>query len=165
MVRAATVKDIDIIYELAHVIWPQTYQPILKGAQIDYMLGLMYSKETLKELIESGGQDFFIAFEDEKPIGFMSISVKAERPVKIFKLNKLYLLPDTQGKGYGKIMVDFINGYIKALGAKILELNVNRKNKALAFYQRLGFNIYKEEDIPIGEDYLMEDFVMRKKVI
>ena len=43
------------------------------------------------------------------------------------------------------------------------DLNVNRHNPALAFYERLGFQQHREEDIPIGP-YWMNDYVMRKEL-
>jgi ribosomal protein S18 acetylase RimI-like enzyme len=39
-------------------------------------------------------------------------------------------------------------------------LNVNRYNPAKDFYEKLGFKIILEEDIPIGQ-YWMNDYVMR----
>lgn len=42
-----------------------------------------------------------------------------------------------------------------------LLLNVNRFNKAVEFYKAIGFNILFEENIEIGNGYLMEDYVMK----
>ena len=39
-------------------------------------------------------------------------------------------------------------------------LNVNKYNTAKLFYEKLGFKITKEEVIDIGNDYVMDDFVM-----
>jgi hypothetical protein len=39
-------------------------------------------------------------------------------------------------------------------------LNVNKYNKAQYFYSKLGFAIIKEEVIDIGNDYVMDDYVM-----
>ena len=50
------------------------------------------------------------------------------------------------------------------LGCKSLHLNVNRFNKSVDFYKNLGFIIIGEEDIDIGKEYLMEDFVMELKL-
>jgi hypothetical protein len=38
---------------------------------------------------------------------------------------------------------------------------VNRYNNAKSFYEKMGFAIVREEDIPIGP-YWMNDYVMRK---
>ena len=43
-------------------------------------------------------------------------------------------------------------------------LNVNRYNKATDFYIKLGFEISYEEDIDIGNGFLMEDYVMKKRL-
>jgi hypothetical protein len=46
-----------------------------------------------------------------------------------------------------------------------LRLNVNRFNNAQFFYQKKGFQIVETIDIPIGEGYWMEDFIMEKKLV
>jgi ribosomal protein S18 acetylase RimI-like enzyme len=38
---------------------------------------------------------------------------------------------------------------------------VNRENKAIGFYNKLGFTIIAEEDIPIGNGFFMNDYVMQ----
>ena len=44
-------------------------------------------------------------------------------------------------------------------------LNVLSSNeRANKFYEKFGFNIEKEEDIDIGNNYYMNDYVMQKKV-
>ena len=65
----------------------------------------------------------------------------------------------------GKILLDFIITDIHPNGATNLELNVNRHNKALGFYQRSGFTILREEDIDIGNGYFMNDYVMTLALI
>ena len=52
----------------------------------------------------------------------------------------------------------------KSFKNDVLFLNVNRFNKAQYFYKKLGFEVAYEEDIEIGNGYLMEDFVMEKKI-
>jgi ribosomal protein S18 acetylase RimI-like enzyme len=50
------------------------------------------------------------------------------------------------------------------MGASILELNVNRSNNAVTFYQKFGFTTTSEVDLPIGEGYFMNDYVMQKSL-
>jgi diamine N-acetyltransferase len=47
-----------------------------------------------------------------------------------------------------------------ASNVSILDLNVNRHNPAKSFYEKIGFTVLREEDVPIGP-YWMNDYVMR----
>ena len=42
----------------------------------------------------------------------------------------------------------------------LMELNVNRNNKALLFYERMGMRKLREGDFPIGNGYYMNDYIM-----
>ena len=41
-----------------------------------------------------------------------------------------------------------------------MDLNVNRNNKALHFYEHLGINKLREGDFHIGNGYYMNDYIM-----
>ena len=42
----------------------------------------------------------------------------------------------------------------------LMELNVNRNNKALHFYEKMGMRKLREGDFPIGNGYYMNDYIM-----
>lgn len=42
----------------------------------------------------------------------------------------------------------------------LMELNVNRNNKALQFYEHMGMRKLREGDFPIGNGYYMNDYIM-----
>lgn len=160
-IRQATEADIHTLHTLAKAIWEPTYSSILSKEQIDYMFEVIYLEDALKEQMQQG-QTFLLLFEEEKPVGFAAYSLK-EKAEDVYKLNKIYLLPSEQGKGYGKVLLTAAEEEVRQLGAKFLDLNVNRYNKAKNFYERCGYQEYQQEDIPIGP-YWMNDFVMRKEL-
>lgn len=157
--RVATHKDIKAIREIANKTWFVTYEPILGKEQPKFMFDEIYSEEALAKQMDDG-QTFILQFLGVDVVAFASYSIKQDDEIT-YKLNKLYLNPDFQGGGYGKKLILVVEENVKALGAKNLDLNVNRYNKARFFYEKVGFEIIKEEDIPFG-DYWMNDFVMRK---
>jgi diamine N-acetyltransferase len=159
-VKNADLNDITLIRDLTYQVWPQTYASIISQEQIEYMLELMYSKESLKEQINSGAQ-FIIVYENNTPVGFASYQ---ETAPALFKLNKLYVLPSQQGKGTGKLLVEYIITAAKKRNGEALQLQVNRRNKAKFFYEKLGFVVIKEFDFDIGNGYVMDDYVMEKKI-
>lgn len=149
------------VQELAQLTWPVTYGPILPQEQLTYMLGLIYSTEALKAQMEKGHR-FIIAKENNIPVGFAAYSVKDPSvSPSLFRLHKLYVDPGQQGKGIGRLLLQYIKDDIINSGATELELNVNRYNNARIFYERMGFTVMGEEDIDIGNGYFMNDYVMR----
>ena len=83
--------------------------------------------------------------------------------LNLLKIHKIYLLQKTQGKGFGKFIIDEVIKVAKNNHQKGVFLNVNKYNKAQFFYQKLGFAITKEEVIDIGNNYIMDDYVMELK--
>ena len=156
-IKKATAEEIPLIRELTFRVWPQTYASILTQEQIDYMLEMMYSEASLEKQMTKEGCQFIIVYEDGNPVGFASF---AETEPKRWKLHKIYILQNQQGKGTGRFVIDHIIDEIKKQDASSLFLQVNKHNNAKSFYEKLGFKVIKEEDVPIGP-YWMNDFVMR----
>jgi ribosomal protein S18 acetylase RimI-like enzyme len=152
------------IKKIANLTWQVTYKEILSAEQMDYMLHLFYDEDALQKQIAQGHQ-FILAVENNEDVGFASYSLKENEEDVIYKLDKIYVHPNQQGKSIGKILLNYIINDIKTKNAFGLELNVNRHNRALHFYQKNGFEIIKEEDIDIGNGYFMNDYVMLKKLI
>lgn len=158
----ATTADLKIISEIAHKTWPLTYGEILSPAQLEYMLDAFYSDTALRANMENG-HEFILAKEDNICLGFASFEHYYQNK-DTTKIHKIYILPETQGKGIGKLLIDYVSQFAKENDATWLLLNVNRFNKALTFYQKLGFEIIEEIDIELEHGYLMEDYVMEKRI-
>lgn len=159
-IRTALEIDIPVIIDLAWQVWPHTYSGILSSSQISYMMDLFYSEPALQKQMADGHR-FILAYEDEVPVGFASFN---QVQPGLFKLQKIYVLPSQQGRGTGRLLVDHVLEEARKAGAVGLQLNVNRDNKARFFYEKLGFDIIREEDIDIGGGYLMNDYIMQKKL-
>lgn len=159
----ASVSDITFIQELAHTTWPITYGEILSKEQLDYMLDLIYSEEALSAHFDKKEQLFYLIFENDIKLGFTSVEHNYNGDA-VTKIHKIYLSPETQGRGIGKKAIDKITEMALKENAKALILNVNRFNKALDFYKKIGFDVADEVNIDIGNGYLMEDYVMEKKI-
>lgn len=145
---------------LAHTTWAIAYKEILSQHQMDYMLELMYSEAALNQQMIQGHQQFILASNEKQPAGFASYSPKNTATPYIFHLHKIYIHPNQQGNGVGKLLLNYVLQDIKCTGATNLQLNVNRNNPALNFYLKFGFTIIREEDIDIGNGYFMNDYVM-----
>lgn len=162
-IRPISKKDFKTIQEIASKSWETTYRELLSEEQYDYMLDKMYSLDALLIQTDIQNHEFILALEDKKALGFASYEINYDNKRKT-KIHKLYILPDQQKKGVGKLLIDEVTDIAKSHKESIITLNVNRFNKALNFYNRIGFEIIGEEDINIGNGYLMEDYILEKKL-
>ena len=158
----AKLRDIPTIIELAEATWEPTYRYIISREQIEYMYRVIYTPASLRRQMKEQQHTFLLAYDDDQPVGYASFSPQpAEDEQPVFKMHKIYVLPSHQGQGLGVRLLDAVEKATRKAGGKFLDLNVNRHNTALNFYERRGFVRQREEDIPIGP-YFMNDFVMRK---
>ncbi|WP_209330393.1 GNAT family N-acetyltransferase [Lunatimonas salinarum] len=165
-VRIATPGDIPMIQAIAQTTWPVAFKDILSQNQIDYMLARMYGSDVLSELIGTKQNIFLLALDAMlQPVGFAAYELNY-RGGKQTKIHKLYVLPSAQGLGSGTELCAEVGRQAMKVGNDKLTLNVNKYNHtAISFYEKAGFQTVKEETIPIGEGYLMEDFVMEKHLL
>lgn len=155
--KPATTQDIPVIAQLANTIWHQHYTSIIGTDQINYMLKMMYSDDSLSEQMTQKGHQFYLISDGQTNIGFISVS-KMENATHSYFLHKYYLLQELAGKGSG---TEAFNQLLKILHPEEIRLTVNRQNfKSINFYFKNGFKIEQVADFDIGNGYVMNDFVM-----
>ena len=179
---AATADDFAIIERIARQTWPSTFRGILSAEQIEYMLHLMYRPEALAEQV-AGGHRFLLLLSPTtvrtrgimaptypggsavrfRPVGY--VSYQQDYLPGTTKIHKIYLLPSTQGRGYGKALLRKVERIAVNAGQQKLRLDVNYENKAVGFYEHYGFVKIGRFDTDIGNGYLMEDWQMEKPLV
>jgi len=176
-IRQATTDDTALINSLAARIWEPTYGSILSKAQLDYMFEMMYSEEHIAEQMTEKGHTFLIASADGTPCGYISyeqdsntnkafsdsIALSNTIAGEKYIFQKIYCLPEMQGKGIGRYLVNEGIKWLKALsGGKPIEIElyVNRGNPAVGFYEHIGFVKTDVRDHYIGNGYYMNDYIM-----
>lgn len=157
-----TKDDVFLVNQLAHDIWPDAFKEILSKDQIEYMLDWMYNVNTLVEEAQTGHL-FYIVKEHGIAQGFIGLEPNFP-DIGMLRIHKLYMLPSCQGKGMGRVLLNKAIDVAFDLDLTSIHLNVNRFNKAAKFYKYCGFEVIGEEDVDIGRDFLMEDFIMELKL-
>ena len=142
-----------MIHGFMYPIWHETYDNVIGAEQTDFLVERYFSDDALKDFRNKGYQYFKV--DDEKTVG---ITVIAEKDGDTY-LDKLYLLPESRGKGYAA----FVFSELLKLG-KDVTLNVNQGNvRAVACYRKSGFVIDEEEIIDLGGGMINKDYKMRLK--
>lgn len=158
-IRKASLEDIPIIMDMAEVVFPATYREILSSDQIDYMMQWMYSSESLHRQMMEEEHIYYVAYRQGRASGYLSIQPEGE---DVFHLQKLYVLPIFQGMHLGQKLFEYAIEVIKEIHPTPcqMRLNVNRQNKALTFYEKMGMRKVDQGDYPIGNGYYMNDYIM-----
>ena len=163
-IRIARTDDISVIHDMAEVAFRHTYREILSSEQMEFMMDWMYSPDNLLKQFEDG-HVYHILFSQGRPCGYVSVQKEGADADKteVWHLQKIYVLPSEQGKGFGKLLFEKAVSHVKenlsGIKARI-ELNVNRQNTAVSFCRHLGMTILREGDFHIGSGFYMNDYIM-----
>ncbi|MDR3262326.1 MAG: GNAT family N-acetyltransferase [Tannerella sp.] len=162
IIRKATGQDAGRIHFLASQVFQATYREILSPEQLDYMFEWMYAPDQIRKQMDDG-QAYMILSKDGEDVGYAAVEKQEEN---LFHLQKIYILPVFQGCHAGRFLFDEVVKYIREVhpGPCVLELNVNRYNKAVHFYKRMGMSIDRQGDFPIGNGYYMNDYIMKMEI-
>ena len=160
-IRPVTAPDVPAIAALAREIWQATYPGIITQEQIDFMLEQRYGHERLYEDLQESDKWLDQAFYAGRRIGFAFSEIyKGE-----FKLDKLYIHPDVQRKGVGGQLIANVAERARAAGYPCVILQVNKRNvNAINSYKKYGFEVRTVTVDDIGGGYVMDDYVMEKKL-
>lgn len=160
-IRPVTPPDIPAISTLAREIWQATYPGIITQEQIDFMLEQRYGHERLYDDLEDADKWLDQAFQDERRVGFAFSEIRRGE----FKLDKLYIHPEVQRKGVGGQLIAHVAARAAKLGYPCVILAVNKRNeKAINSYMKYGFTVREAIVDDIGRGYVMDDFIMEKKL-
>lgn len=159
-IRAAVETDIPLLRDLAERTWRSSYADILTTEQMDYMLGWMYAPEQIVQELRDG-VFWELAESDGAPVAFLSLTLKAEEA----KLNKLYVLPEHQGRGIGGELLRHIETLAASRGARSIWLQVNKQNeRARRAYEHAGYRVERAAVFDIGGGFVMDDFILRREL-
>ena len=156
----ATEKNIPLSQDLAKRSWETAYADILSQEQMHFMLNTMYSEAEISEHLKNPNYHYYLVFDEVLNLfdGFLGYENHYENQTT--KLHRIYLVPESKGKGLGKKTLEFLNKKVKESGDSRIILNVNKYKSAQKFYQSQGYKIYDEGVFDIGNGYVMDDFLM-----
>lgn len=162
-IEPLAAEDVAPLAALAREIWFAHYPAIISVAQIEYMLAERYDADVVlaelrrdglwwDKLMVAGGMAGFASY-------FLS-GVPGE-----MKLDKLYVHPRLQRRGYGGMMIARAGEVARSRGCSRLVLAVNKNNRdAIAAYLKHGFRVTDAVVKDIGGGFVMDDYIMVKPV-
>jgi ribosomal protein S18 acetylase RimI-like enzyme len=154
--------DVEAVAALASEVWHAHYPGIISDAQIKYMLAQRYDPAVIREELARRDVWWFVLREQGALAAYMALQLETPG---VMKVDKLYVKPALQRHGLGGRLLRHAAAVAREAGCGELVLAVNRGNvNAIAAYRRNGFTVREAVVKDIGGGFVMDDYVMMKKV-
>lgn len=166
VIRTATGDDLDGIVRVGHETWRATYEPIAGPEYVQMGLAKWWTADAVIPGIRVGRT--LVADDSGTVVGMASYGSQDDELV----LWKLYILPDHQGRGIGRRLLDEVVARASQLGHAELHVSyIEGNDQAGRFYERNGFRhahreaggsglpdeIWLVKDLPEGDVALPAD--------
>lgn len=108
-------------------------------------------------------EDFARTAAAPRIVGYTGGHVEAD--TNRFFISKIYLLKEHRGRGLCSATIRFYENLARRRGLDALYLTVNKGNEqAIRAYKGLGFETIDAVETDIGEGFIMDDYIMEKKL-
>ncbi|MEI7056553.1 GNAT family N-acetyltransferase [Nocardioides sp. CCNWLW239] len=130
-VREATTEDLDAVIRVGVTTWRATYPPITGDAYVEEGIAKWWTRDAVLPGIEAGR--ILVAEVGDRVVAMAGYSLFEDH----LMLWKLYVLPEAQGSGAGRALMDEVIARAGDLPVRLTHLVGN--DRAHAVYERLGF--------------------------
>lgn len=164
-IRLCRPGDEDALALVGQATFLETFAGVLPGSDIVAHCRGQHAPSVYRSWLDSGAR-VWLAEADPSgaPIGYLVLapaSLPIENPTdRDLEVKRIYLLQQFHGTGIGKRLMIAAEQHAREIGATRLLLGVySRNDRAVAFYERLGFRRVGTRLFRVGEhDY--DDFVL-----
>lgn len=150
---------------LANEIWHEYWPALIGASQTDYMVEQFQSLDAIeRDMREHAYEYWFVrAGDDRRIVGYTGGRVEPE--TSRYFISKVYLLAEERGHGFASKTIDFYEKLCRTRGLHAMYLTVNKHNDlGVRAYRGKGFETIDAVETDIGEGYVMDDFIMEKRV-
>lgn len=160
MTPATSDNDLRVLSSIARTVWREAYDGIVPEDQIEYMLDRFQSFEAMSQQVRDG-YTYMMIRDGPRTVGYAGYVPDDHG---LF-LSKIYILKEFRGRGYSRLVFEHLREVARALGKDKVYLTVNRDNaNSIGVYKHCGFEVADSKDNPIGEGFVMYDYIMEMKV-
>ena len=145
------------LQKIAKETFFNTYASENTKEDMDAYLAENFNTELLQRSLIHPDSFYYFAKNQKKTIGYLKVNRgAAQTDTKLpdaLEVERIYVIPDLQGKGIGKLLLNKAVEKAKSLNIKTIWLSVWEKNqKAIAFYKKQGFVAFDNQFYWVGTD-------------
>lgn len=167
-IRPADHRDVALLCALGRKTFSDTFESFNTAEDMKLYLEKNFSEEQLEKEMQEAGAVFFLAWDDEKAVGYAKVR-KGDAPpellhMKAFEIERVYADREYLGKHVGKSLLTACMDHARQTGYDTVWLGVWEHNpRAIAFYEKWGFEKFGEHEFVLGTD-VQTDWLMMKKI-
>ena len=166
--RIATVEDAVLLSEISRKTFYDTYHAYNTKEDMEMFLLEHFSLDLVIEELKSTDNIFLLVYDNELLCGYAKLS-ESKTPHQLkdcsaLEIARIYSIKEKIGKGIGKILIEGCISIARQKNKQMIWLGVWKQNpRAIAFYQKNGFEIFGEQDFVLGKD-VQQDWLMKRSL-
>ena len=166
--RIATVEDAVLLADISSTTFFDTYHAYNTKEDMEMFLQDHFNLDVITKELNNTENIFLLVYEDEQLCGYAKLNEskipEAVQDFPVIEIARIYSVKQKIGKGIGKILIEECIAVAKQKNKQMIWLGVWKENpRAIAFYQKNGFEIFGEQDFILGKD-VQHDWLMKKKL-
>jgi ribosomal protein S18 acetylase RimI-like enzyme len=147
--KLATVADTSLIANIGRETYSYHFSNIWSNEGLKQYLSRHYNEQTLSEQITMPFVRYYIPYFDTDAVGILKIKYDQLIPTAPFdkglELEKIYLLNQYTGKGFGRQLIDTCINIASKENISFIWLDVLKSNhRARKLYEQVGFRVTGE---------------------
>ena len=148
-IRPWQQDDLPIVREVIWKSWEATYAAFVPEADLKGYWSVHYSLQGIEKMFHDSAVDGFVAESGGRIVG--CLRTRFDEIKQMFYVVSLYLLPEEQRKGIGKLLMAEADKCATTYGLSEIWVAVMVQNQvARRWYEHLGFRFIREEPFFIG---------------
>jgi len=150
VIRPWQKGDLASIRRITWQSWISAYSSFIPESDLRSYFDIQYTEASLLSMFDDPLTQGFIAETDDRIAGYVRLFFN--RDENRLYVSSLYFLPDFQGQGMGRRLLEAAEGYAAEKRLDELWIGVMVKNRqALVFYRKVGFQFVREEPFTMAK--------------
>ncbi len=163
--KKCELADLDLLRDLSEETFADAFEKHNNPSDFKAYVDTAFTAATIKDQLVNPDSDFYFVLKAEAVIGYFKVNEQAaQSDLKLqntLELERVYIIKEAQGNGYGTRILDEVVGQARSLKMKSVWLGVWEHNTAaIRLYERYGFKKFGSHPYWLGGDK-QTDFVMR----
>lgn len=154
IIQSANFKDIAIIHDVMIQAFSEYKNEVSPSSAL---------QETHQMIIDSfkSGEQALIAYENNQPIGMVRFKLNKS----ILYFYRLSVIPQKQGKGVAKHMMEYLETYGKKQGVNEIQCKVRATvSKNISLYESMSYEVFSEATIDKPNNQKLKIVSMKKYI-